>query len=490
MMRRILFLTLSLCLAAVTRASAHQQLLAAAPGEGATLDAAPAEIRLTFNQGVDLALASLRLIGPGGEVALASLEVPADAPKVLRARIEGRLVAGRYTVRWLVTGDDGHPVRGAYDFEIQPGAAGLPLDTSAAGTSAVQVTEPGPSVEEREPTPPEHHAGTTDSGFSPGSPLYAAVRWLTFSGIVAAIGAVAFALLLLPSLVRRGAALPVEAVTAARTNAATVGLAAAAVLAVALVLRLLAQSAALQGAEESGPLLGAMLTRTFWGWGWMLQGVATVALVVGLTLARGRKRVGWGVAAAAALALGFTPALSGHAVATSAVAVVSDGLHVLAAGGWLGTLLLMLLVGVPLVAGSGTVAGAGLARLLGAFTPLALTFAAVLTITGVLAASLHLPDVPSLWTTAYGRTLLVKVAALLFVFGAGAYNWLRVKPALERGAGAAPLRRSAAAELAMGALVLAVTAALVATPPPAEQEPVAIQPSPPGTVLGDGGKAP
>jgi putative copper export protein len=60
--------------------------------------------------------------------------------------------------------------------------------------------------------------------------------------------------------------------------------------------------------------------------------------------------------------------------------------------------------------------------------------------------------------------LLLKLAVLSPVAATGAYNWLRVRPALGGDAGAARIRRSATAELAVGALVLLATAALVATP--------------------------
>jgi putative copper export protein len=94
--------------------------------------------------------------------------------------------------------------------------------------------------------------------------------------------------------------------------------------------------------------------------------------------------------------------------------------------------------------------------------------------TGVFSAWLHLGTVPALWTTGYGRTLLLKLGVASLVFGTGAYNWLRVKPALEREEAAGPLRRSATIELTVALVVLAVTAVLVATPLPSpSRRPVA-----------------
>ena len=72
----------------------------------------------------------------------------------------------------------------------------------------------------------------------------------------------------------------------------------------------------------------------------------------------------------------------------------------------------------------------------------------------------------TLWTTAFGRTLLVKLALLGGVAGVGAYNWRRVRPALGRRGGAARLRTSAMVELGFATLVVMATAVLVATPTP------------------------
>lgn len=187
-----------------------------------------------------------------------------------------------------------------------------------------------------------------------------------------------------------------------------------------------------------------MLTRTLWGWGWLLQAAATALTAAAWWRVQAREAEPggtgwWWGAAAGALLLALTPALSGHAAAVPRLtlpAVLADLLHVLGAGAWLGSLLLLLGVGLPAARrlAPGRRAPA-LAALVGAFSPVALACAAVVVATGV--------------------------------FGTGAYNWLRVRPRLREETGARRLRRSGWAELAIGALVLAVTAVLVATPPPA-----------------------
>jgi putative copper export protein len=215
-----------------------------------------------------------------------------------------------------------------------------------------------------------------------------------------------------------------------------------------------------------------MLARTVWGWGWLLQLGAALAAAAAFALARRGTGAGWAAAALAALGLAFTPALAGHAAAAprlTALAVLSDGLHVLGAGGWLGSLVVVLGAGVPaaLALGPGR-RGAAVAALVDAFSPTALACAGLTAGTGLLAAWLHVGRLAALWGTGYGRTLLVKLAVLSLVAGTGAYNWRRVRPALGDDAGTARLRRSAAAELAVGALVLLATAVLVATPTPVD----------------------
>ena len=165
------------------------------------------------------------------------------------------------------------------------------------------------------------------------------------------------------------------------------------------------------------------------------QAAGAVLTVTGF--ARGTRGGGaWALAAAGVLALSFTPSLSGHAAASQGlapVAVLADALHVLGAGGWLRSLLLLVVLGVPAAMRlEKDVRGRAVAGLVNAFSPTALLFAGVVVATGVFATWLHVGSIESLWASGYGRTL--------------------------------PL------QLAVGVLVLGITAALVATSPPAEME--------------------
>jgi len=101
-------------------------------------------------------------------------------------------------------------------------------------------------------------------------------------------------------------------------------------------------------------------------------------------------------------------------------------------------------------------------------TVAAVLFAGIAALTGLFAAWLHIGFSSALWTSDYGRTLLIKLAILSIVLATGAYNWRRVRPSLGDDTGARRMQRSATAELAVGVLVVIVTAVLVATPPPVD----------------------
>jgi copper transport protein len=101
-----------------------------------------------------------------------------------------------------------------------------------------------------------------------------------------------------------------------------------------------------------------------------------------------------------------------------------------------------------------------------AFSPAALVFAGTAAATGVISAAFQLGALSALWTSAYGRTLLLKLAVVGLVIAAGAYNWRRLRPALADSAPVERLRTSGGAELIGAAVVLLITAILVAVPTP------------------------
>ena len=457
-------------------AAGHGALRRSEPAAGARLGAAPRVLRLTFTERPEIQFTRVELLGPdSAAIALGPLAL--ESARTVRAEVRGALVrAGKYTVVWQMAGADGHPVRGRFSFTIAPGASGLASEQPRGEPAAVSVTPPGQAAT---PQATAHHDPVSmpdaGEGFGAESPLYVAVRWLGYSALLVVLGAVSFRWVVLAILRRRA---PSERSAAlvpfASRRAASLGLAAAVALGLAALMRLLAQSYAMHGSADAlnGGLVGAMVARTVWGTGWLLQVAGVVVALGGFLAARRDRAFGWVLAALGAVTLAFSAALSGHAASSprlAGLAVLADALHVLGAGGWLGSLFVVIGAGVPAalaVAGRAEERGPAVADLVNAFSPTALAFAGVVAVTGLFAGWLHLGSLPALWQSAYGRTLLVKLAVLSVVAGTGAYNWLRARPALGDVDGARRIRRSASLELAVGAVVLVITAVLVATPTP------------------------
>lgn len=239
--------------------------------------------------------------------------------------------------------------------------------------------------------------------------------------------------------------------------------------------RLVAQHAAFFGTSEpwTRSSLEALLLNSSWARGWWL---ALGLTVVGLWATRRVRRggaLGWLVLTLSALALTASVAMSGHAAAGSTTPMVLHALHVLGAGGWVGGLAAIMLVAVPTVLRSGDPNRNGqIAGLVRAFSPAALGFAALLAVTGTIAAWRNLGSVAGLVGSPYGHLLLTKLALMAVAAGTGAFNWKWVLPSLGSDAATTRLRRSAIVELAAALLVLVVTAVLVATPMPSEMHDV------------------
>ncbi|HUQ46800.1 MAG TPA: CopD family protein, partial [Gemmatimonadaceae bacterium] len=376
------------------------------------------------------------------------------------------LAPGRYHVEWKTAGRDGHPVSGDFYFEIANPDLTPPLVVGEGSLSDPKMMPPM-----------EMHHDTlslpSSRSFNAESPAYALIRFVQFVALVILLGAFAFWHVVLRLLRRKDGDAPVLGRVRGRHE--RLAIAAAAVLLLFGVIRLVAQSIAMHGIDQTvfSPML-PMIVGTSWGIGWLLQMAGSLLVILGVRLARRDEKRGWNVATVGAIAIAFSPALSGHAASSphfATLAVLSDGLHVMGAGGWLGSLFFVIAVGVPaaLSLDSDRRSGA-VASLVNVFSPAALMFAAVVAATGVFAGWLHIGSIRGLFETTYGRTLIVKLGILSLVIATGAHNWLRVKPTLGKTEGTTRLKKTASAEILIAIFVLAVTAVLVATPTAIDEE--------------------
>ena len=172
------------------------------------------------------------------------------------------------------------------------------------------------------------------------------------------------------------------------------------------------------------------------------------ALATALSRAFPRLQV---VATGASLSLLAAPTLAGHAFRAASertLSVAADLLHVTAAAFWVGGLLQLAVI-------LWTGADPGAAR---RFSRLALPAVALIALSGVVRAIVELTSVSQLWTTGYGRTILVKSALLvcLIVLAWLSRHWL---------GSAMRLLRNVSAELAVLAMVVGAVAVLTALRP-------------------------
>jgi putative copper export protein len=192
--------------------------------------------------------------------------------------------------------------------------------------------------------------------------------------------------------------------------------------------------------------------------------LAMLALAfVGFALVRGASSVGWTLAAIGVLVVVLQPLYTGK------LAGKVNAVHILAASTWLGTLLVLMVIGIRGVirsSGVGVQRAQLVADLVNSFSPLALIASSIVVITGLTTAWMHLKRVSSLWTTGYGIALDVKLVFVAIVILLGAWNWRRVRPSLGHEGSEEIIRRSATMELTFGALVLIVTSVLVTLPSP------------------------
>lgn len=191
--------------------------------------------------------------------------------------------------------------------------------------------------------------------------------------------------------------------------------------------------------------------------------LAMLALaLVGFALVRVASSVGWTLAAIGVLFAVLQPIYTGK------LAGKVNAVHVLAASTWLGTLLVLTIIGIRGLIRSATAGQRSelVCDLVNSFSPLALTASTIVGITGLTTAWLHLKRLSSLWTTSYGMTLVVKLILVAIVVALGAWNWRRVRPSLGDEGSELTIRRSATMELTFAALVLIVTSVLVTLPSP------------------------
>ena len=455
-------------------ASAHALLVRSDPAENAILNAPPAQVKMWFSEDINPGTSRAVVVDTANrEVDNKDAHVSDDDGKEMIITLP-LLKAGTYVVVWRTqSADDGHVTGGSFIFRIAAPDGTVPPIPATLPTGNIPG---GGGI-----------ADASSSGLDAPSIAQAIFTWLALAGMAFWVGGVIWETWILPSGLARDGALR-EAALAAERRFRRLAPAALIVVLVADIGMILAQSAELAGdftGAISPPLLRAVLFGSRFGafW-WMRELVALAALILtlvaikrGLPLGRAASReappatadgegaiAGWGhellltlrgiqrlpgrlvaglrartplgaVFVLLALALIVAFALSGHAAAVPnnelAYALAVDLLHLLCNAAWVGGLLYISLVFVPALAGLDVRTRARVLALgLPEFGAVAILSAFLLALTGSLNTTIHLTSIEQFLTTAYGRTLFVKIDLFLLMVGISAWHAFRVRPQL------------------------------------------------------------
>jgi copper transport protein len=401
-------------------ASAHASLLSTSPSAGEVLDEAPAEVLLVFDEGVDLRLGEVRLLdGSGADVGgVGDAEHPnGDGTRV--AATVPDLADGSYIVSWKVVSDDGHPIAGAFTFQVGD------VNDLQAGVLA--------SIDRDSDTPV-----WLDVAESAG-------RAILYGGLAVALGGLAFLVLARPDAgadrVRRWA---------------TIGAFVAALAALVLI-PLQAEAARKGSLAELDAWWDLWRTRNGEAQGIRMLAMVVVGAATWLSARRGRAATAIAGLAGVVAVVASAPAGHGASGRWKALGELLTVVHVGAMAVWLGGLLALALVV--------KVADAELAK---RFSPTAAIAMILVVASGTIQSIRQLDSVDALTDSTYGKWLLLKLAAVgLVLCGALASRYATYGGLIgSRRTDREVLRRALAVELVAGLIVLGATGALTGTPPP------------------------
>jgi copper transport protein len=414
--------TAGTALAFPANAFAHAALEHTSPSFRQRVEVAPSQVRLTFDQVVKPLSNSIVVYTANGKVVSLAAHSGATKHDVVATLL--RLARGAYTVRWHVISNDGHVVSGVFTFGFRVAA---PPPTEAFGASG--------------PTTTEH-----------------VVRWLYFLALALLVGGIGSRL-----IVVRGPLPP----RAERRFYLLTGIGAVATLEVGIVAFMLRAEDALQlpFARFIYGDLSPIASGTRFGEAFiaMTLGFALVTAFLFLAWLTDRTVLLW---PAFLLGLGFASglSLSGHSAADAGASwksELADWVHLSAACLWIGGLVQLAVVVVPLAP---ELRGRALLR----FSSLATVLIALLLAAGIYLSILRLPHAHDLWTSGYGHVLLVKLSLVALALAWGGVHRVFVVPRVVRGADGllARLPRSLLGESLAGMAVLLAAAVLVDSKPP------------------------
>lgn len=399
-------------------AAAHATLEATTPAADSVTADPPAAVVLRFSEPVDPGLGGVKVVAPSGERVDRGTTERGEGGREVRAPIDA-VSEGSYTVAWSVVSSDGHLLSGSFVFSVGRETAVVAADGD--GRALLRAAAAG-------------------------------ARWAAFAGTLVLVGPLVFDM-----VVAGPAGLELQRRRRIRRVAAA-GAVAAAVAAAGVLVAQVALASGRTVLAAVGLVGDAVTSARFATLGAARVGLAVAALVAAGAWAARPGRASRAAVLAPAAGLVVVPALAGHAWTTAPrfLAVAVDAVHFAAVGVWVGGLVALL------VTAPGSRASSGAAR---RFSALAAAALAVVVVTGAVSGYLQVRSLDALTGTAYGRLLAVKVTVVAAVVALGWVNRQRLVRLLPA---RTTLFRVVQAEVALAAIVLAVTAGLVNRPPARE----------------------
>lgn len=430
-----LLCALGLTLLLPTVASAHAVLLRSNPAQDAILRTPPSQVQMWFSEDLNPTLSTAQVVNSARErVDNKDAHVnPADS-KEMDLSLQANLPPGVYVVVWRTdSADDGHALLGSFLFTIARVDGSVPQ--LAAGAN------PGQGI--------LGDASANNPGTLDGPALFNLIM-ITLVELCAVfwVGAQLWLNFVLPGSAEKHAEeretnRRIEQRFIERLSLPTLGILLLANLGV-----LYGQVLTLTGGNWlsalSPQLLSEQATSGRFGMFWMMRiAVLLIAAGVGLYMLRSKDRSRT-LDHALALSNLFLGALlfiaitmSGHAAAVSAAllpySIVIDWLHLVAAALWVGGMFAIVLIYLPVLKSLHfTERTRSLLALLPQYSPLAIAGVIILSSTGPLSAAFHLTSIDQSITTAYGRTLDVKILLVGALLATSAYHVFWLRPRLKK----------------------------------------------------------
>ncbi|MCB5238299.1 copper resistance CopC/CopD family protein [Niallia circulans] len=378
----------------INTVSAHAYITNSNPSENEILEEAPEKVYIEFNEKIQTGFTILNVLNTSGErVDQKNIVINPDTEKSIEVDLKPELPNDIYTVEWRVVSADGHSVSGMIPFSIGelPEGASFPTQQENGNlTTFISMII---------------NKGFLYIGFSLYMGLFLFYTiWFQKKNLSS-------------TLIKR---------------TKTVSMTAIILLAISIFTFLVIQTQSYAGggivASIKPTNLLETLSSTKEGTIWIIQIILLAILFVGQrsiwTKESYFERKHWFIPWLAFLGIMASKAFLGHPSSSpyETVAILFDFSHLLAASIWLGGMLVIVLFlreGVFAKEGEGhDMYWATMEK----YSLWALFSVAVLAISGVINASLLIPDFHSLVSTAYGKTLLIKIGLLVFMLIFGAYH--------------------------------------------------------------------